>query len=294
MVFFLHLLILGVAIGAIYSLIALGFVLVYKSTRVLNFTQGTLVMLGAFIIYALLEQISLPIFLALPLSLAVAIGLGFLIERLVLRPMIGEPLLSVVMVTIGLASVLKGGAIIIWTTEYFSLPKILPTTFLHLGPVTISPPYLWGFIVSMLLIIILTLFFKFTNLGIAMRAVANDQGAALSMGISVKWVFGLSWALAGLVATVGGFFLGAINIININLDHAALPLFAVVILGGMDSMPGAIIAGVLIAVLQNFAGGYLAPILGGGIKAVAPFLVLLIVLMIKPYGLFGTVEVERL
>jgi len=294
MEFFLHLFILGIAVGAIYAVVALGFVLIYKSTRVLNFAQGTLVMIGAFMVYAFVSQFSLPIAIAIPLSLGVAVALGFAIERLALRPLIGEPLLSMIMVTIGLASLLKGGAIAIWTTENFSLPKILPEISLHVGPIFVSSPYLWGFAISVVMLIIFGLFFKYSKLGVAMRAVSNDQLAAMSMGINVRWVFALSWVIAAVVATVGGLFLGAINIININLEFIGLKVFPVAILGGLDSIPGAIIGGLIIGVLENLAGGYLSPVLGGGIKAVAPFIVLLLILLVKPYGLFGTRVVERL
>ena len=294
MEFFLHLLVLGIAVCAIYAMIALGFVLIYKSTRVLNFAQGTLVMIGAFMVYAFLSQFSLPIAVALPLSLCVAVALGFVIERLALRPLIGEPLLSMIMVTIGLASLLKGGAIAVWTTENFSLPEILPEASLYLGPVFVSSPYVWGFAISVVMLIIFGLFFKYSKLGVAMRAVSNDQLAAMSMGVNVRWVFALSWVIAAVVATVGGVFLGAINIININLEFIGLKVFPVAVLGGLDSILGAIIGGLIIGVLENLAGGYLSPILGGGIKAVAPFIILLLILLVKPYGLFGTPEVERL
>ncbi len=294
MEFFLHLLILGIAVGAIYAVVALGFVLIYKATRVLNFAQGTLVMLGAFMVYAFLGQFSLPIFIALPLSLMVAVALGFIIERLALRPLIGEPLLAMIMVTIGLASLLRGGAIAIWTTDNFSLPDVLPDISLYVGPVFVSSPYVWGFAVSVSLLFIFGLFFKYHKLGIAMRAVSNDQMAAMSMGINVRWIFALSWVIAALVATVGGIFLGAINVININLEFIGLKVFPVAILGGLDSIPGAIIGGLIIGVLENLVGGYLSPIMGGSIKAVAPFIILLLILLVKPYGLFGTPEVERL
>ncbi|MFC2013571.1 branched-chain amino acid ABC transporter permease [Chloroflexota bacterium] len=294
MEFFLHLVVLGIAVGAIYAMVALGFVLIYKSTKVLNFAQGTLVMIGAFMVYAFLNQFSLPIAVALPLSLAVAVALGFVIERLALRPLIGEPLLSMIMVTIGLASLLKGGAIAVWTTENFSLPEILPDASLYLGSVFVSSPYVWGFVISVVMLLVFSLFFKYSKLGIAMRAVANDQMAAMSMGINVRWVFAISWVIAAVVATVGGFFLGTINIININLEFIGLKVFPVAILGGLDSIPGAIVGGLIIGVLENLVGGYLSPVLGGGIKAVAPFVILLLILLVKPYGLFGTRQVERL
>lgn len=294
MEFFLYLVVLGIAVGAIYAVVALGFVLIYKSTRVLNFSQGTLVMIGAFMMYAFLSQFSLPVFIALPLSLIVAAALGFVIERLALRPMIGEPLLAMIMVTIGLSSLLRGGAIAVWTTENFSLPKVLPEVSLHVGPVFVSTPYVWGFFISVVMLLIFGLFFKYSKLGIAMRAVSNDQLAAMSMGINVNWVFAVSWIIAALVAAVGGLFLGAINVININLEFIGLKVFPVAILGGLDSIPGAIIGGLIIGVLENLVGGYLSPVLGGGIKAVAPFIILLLILLVKPYGLFGTRKVERL
>ncbi|MDY6880908.1 MAG: branched-chain amino acid ABC transporter permease [Desulfatiglans sp.] len=292
--FLAELLISGIAVGSIYSLVALGFVLIYKSTRVLNFAQGELVLIGAFVAFAFLSQVGVGPWIALPLTMIISVLLGLLIERTALRPMIGEPVISVIMLTIGLSSILKGSCRAIWGSVNRPFPTIFPDTLITIGPISVPPPFFWSFIISIFLLIVFAIFFKYSRLGIVMRSTANDQTATLSLGISVKRVFALSWAIAALVGAIGGVLLGSISVLDMNLGYIGLKVFPVVILGGLDSIPGAIVGGIIIAVLENLTGGYLEGIIGGGVKSVAPFVFLLFVLVIKPYGLFGTEEIERL
>ncbi|MBI2013938.1 MAG: branched-chain amino acid ABC transporter permease [Candidatus Rokubacteria bacterium] len=292
--FFLQLLVTGVALGSIYALIALGFVLIYKSTRIINFAQGELVLIGAFTAFAFLSQAGLPPALALPLTIVVAVVLGFTVERLLLRPMLGEPVIAVIMVTLGLAGILKGSARAIWGSVNRPFPDIFPALSLTLFGVGIPGPFLWGCLIAGVCLVAFTLFFRFSGWGVMMRAAANHQAAALSVGIDVRRVFALSWAIAAAVAALGGVLLGAINVIDMNLGAIGLKVFPVVILGGLDSIPGAILGGLIIGVLENLSGGFIEPWVGGGVKAVAPFVALLLILLIRPYGLFGTREIERL
>jgi len=293
MIFFLQLMVTGFVVGSVYALVALGFVLIYKSSRVINFAQGELVLVGAFVCLSLTATYKVPFLLAFLLTMAVAVGVGLLIERFFLRPMIGEPVLSIIMLTIGLSSFLRGIVEIIWGTETRVFPPVFPSEPINFGGIVISQVYMWSFILAVLFLAIFTVFFKFTNEGIAMRAAADDEDAALSMGISIKKIYGLAWAIAALVAAVGGVVIGNINGVNISLSMMGLRVFPVVILGGLDSIPGAIIGGLTIGILENLAGGYLDPFFGGGVKEIFPFIILVLVLMIKPYGLFGLERIER-
>lgn len=290
---FLQLTVNGMVVGSIYALVALGFVLIYKASSIINFAQGELLMIGAYICLALSVQFRLPFLAAFFITLVFSFVLGLLVERLVLRPMIGEPIISVIMITIGLASILRGIVQVIWGTQNRVYPEVFSEEPIYLGHIPISEVYLWSLFLSLAILVVLSLFFKYARHGIAMRAVADDQQAALSMGISVRRIFAQSWALAAVVSAIGGILLGTINGINSTLSFIGLKVFPVVILGGLDSIGGAIVGGLMIGALENLSGGYLDPLLGGGVKEVAPFVVLVLTLMIKPYGLFGKEEIER-
>ena len=291
--FFLQLLVQGLAIGSVYSLVALGFVLIYKASGVINFAQGELLMLGAYFCLAFLVQAKLPLWVALALTIVVMALVALIVERLVLRPLIGEPVISIIMATIGLALVFKAATAAAWGTQLRSFPAIFPDMPVKLGQVIISQVYIWTFCTAMLLMLAFALFFKFTRLGIAMRATANSHQVALSMGISVKSIFALSWAISAVVSAIGGVLIGSINGVNITFSDFGLKVFPAVILGGLDSIPGAVIGGLVVGILENLSGGYLSRYFGGGVKEVAPFVFLVIILMVKPYGLFGTKEIER-
>jgi len=293
-VFLLQLIIAGVAVGAVYSLMALGFVLIYKASTVVNFGPGELVLFGAYVAWATILSMKLPLTVALPLTLVVAILLGLVIERGVLRPLIGEPIISVIMVTFGFASVVRGVLNMSWGSDTRPFPALFANEPFRLGPIPISPVHLWSFVTVMLLLFAFSLFFKFSLLGTAMRATADNQQVAQSLGVSVKGIFALSWCIATVVSALGGIILGSVRGgVDFSLADYGLKIFPVVILGGLDSVAGVLVGGVLIGVLENLSGGYLDPIFGGGVKEVAPFVVLVLILMIRPYGLFGKVDVER-
>jgi len=292
--YYLQLLVSGLVIGSIYSLVALGFVIIYKATKVVNFAQGELVMVGAYICFSLTVQAKLPFLAAFFLTLGFSFILGIAIERLILRPMIGEPIISVIMVTIGLSSVLKSLVQLGWGTQIQVFPPVLPQEPVMIAGLPVAPVYLAAFALSIILFLIFSAFFKYSRLGIAMRATAFDQQAAASMGIGIKNIFALSWCIAAMVSSIGGIILGNINGINAQLGHLGLKVFPAVILGGLDSLLGAALGGLVIGVLENVCDGAAKEFLGlGGFKDVAAFIFLVLILMIKPYGLFGAREIER-
>ena len=290
---FLQIIITGIATGGVYGLIALGFVLIFKATGILNLATGAFMTLGAYICLTVLSQLGAPFWLAFIGTLGFAILLGVVLEKIILRPLIGEPIISVVMVTIGLSSILQGLTHLIWSPDFRSFPEIFPAEPLDLGIAIVPSGLLWGFIFAAVGTIIFILIFKLTRTGVAMRATASDQQAALSMGISVRWVFALSWSYGAVAAVIGGIVIGNISGISIYLGDIGLKVLAVIILGGLDSIGGAILGGLIIGVLENLAGLYLDPIFGGGVKDVAPFFILVLIIMIRPYGLFGKKIIER-
>lgn len=291
---FLQLMVSGVAVGGIYALIALGFVLIYKATSILNFATGEFMMLGAYFCYTFLVLLGLPVIPTFLIVMLCAALLGFLVERLILRHMLGQPTISIVMATIGLGSILTGLAEILWSSDFKSFPQIFPRAPIDLGFAIVRSNMFYGFVISVAAVIVFSLIFKYAKVGIAMRATANDQMAAYSMGINVRSMFTLAWALGAIAAGLGGVVIGNIGGIQPNLGHIGLKIFPVVILGGLDSIGGAILGGFIIGVVENLAGGYLDPYFGGGVKDLAPFVLLVVILMVKPYGLFGKREIERL
>ena len=291
MAFFIQLVITGIVIGSIYALVALGFVLIYKSTSVINFAQGELLMLGAYIclqfVVELQKYTGLNIhaifWISFFLTLIVCGIIGLLIERAFLRKMIGEPIISIIMLTIGLSSFLRGVIQFFWGTQTKVFPQIFSQKPIQLfGKIPVSEIYIYAVCFAAIFLAIFTLYFKYNRSGIAMRATADDQQAAMSMGISIKRIFALAWCIAAIVAAVGGIIIGNINGINVSLSFYGLKVFPVVILGGLDSIGGAIVGGLIIGVLENLCGGYLDPYLSG-VKDVAPFVILVIILMIKPF-----------
>ncbi|NTW17638.1 MAG: branched-chain amino acid ABC transporter permease [Syntrophaceae bacterium] len=291
MSFFLQLLINGLSVGFLYGLSAMGFVMIFKSSSVLNFAHGELLALGAFFFLAAVTWAQLPIAVAFLVTLAGCFILGFVIERFFLRPLIGEHLIYVIMLTVGLASMFKGIMLLVWGGNLHTYPEFLPN-FLNIqwDVINIPPVYTAALVIGMIFLILFGIFFKYSSQGIFMRSVADNQKAALSLGVHVQRVFALSWAIAALVAGMSGIILGVINGINVHdLSAIGLKVFPVVILGGLDSIGGAIIGGLIIGMLETFTGGYLSP----SLRDVVPYIILVFILMVKPYGLFGLKEIER-
>jgi branched-chain amino acid transport system permease protein len=295
MTFFLQLLVTGLALGMVYALIAIGFVIILKCSEAFNIAQGHFVLIGGYLGYTFLVPFGLPIWAVLGLSIAVAIVMGLAIERLALRPLIGQPVLAIVMVTIALATVLEGLATLIWGGEYKTYHGLLPTVTLNVGEISVPPESLIGFMVSVVVVALLMLLFRYTKIGLAMRATAEDLQVVQSVGIKATTVYAVSWIIACVVGVIGGILLGGVSGVMIPLAQIGLKAFAVVLLGGVNSIGGAIVAGIIVGMLENVAAGYLDPLLpGGGMAQVFPFIVMIIVLIFRPYGLFGLSRIERI
>lgn len=280
----------GVAGGGLYALAALAFVLVYKATRVVNIAIGELLMVGAYLFFAFAATFALPVWLAI-LGAVLGTGLlGAIVERGIIRPLLGEPPISVFMVTVGLASILVGLVEIIWSADQRRLPEFFPNTPVMVGDAFLAPKVAWGAGAAVLLIALVLLLFRYWRGGVALRATASDQGAAYMMGIAVPRVYSLAWVAAAMIAAVAGIVVGAIGGISSSMGVFGLSVLVVVIVGGLDSVLGALVGGLFIGLVEALAGAYL----GAEYKLLATFVVLVAVLMLRPYGLFGTHEIERL
>ena len=294
---FLMTLTTGIMVGGIYALVALGWVLIYKCSGVLNLAMGEMTLIGAYVSLSFYSM-GVPFLLALLFSLIVGFILGILTERIFLDRLIGEPVLTVIMVTVGLSFFFKGTVEFIWgvDTRVFS-PEIFSIEPIRIGPLVIGQVYLWSFVAAIILLCIFVAFFKYTRWGLAMQATADDEMAAMSIGVSARFVYAAAWAIAFMSAGVGGTLLGNINGLNISVGYLGLLVLPVVVLGGLNSIPGAIVGGIIIGCLQNFSGAYLDPLLHkifpGGVKEVAPFLFMAVFLLFKPYGLWGWERIER-
>jgi branched-chain amino acid transport system permease protein len=279
----------GISVGFIYGLIAVGFVLIYKSSQIFNFAQGEMVMSGAFLVWSFLNLGIAPA-LAILLVLAIVGLAGYGLERFPLRPMIGQPILATIMITIGIGIFLKGLALLLWSHNIgIKYPDIITEKTISVFSVPISNVTIGIFFFGLILVILLSLFFNHSRAGLHMRAAAESHQLAQSMGIRVTQAIAQSWAIAAIVATLGGFLLGYIRGIDFGLIDIGLVAVAAALVGGLESFKGAILGGVIMGVAQTFTGGYI----GYGLKEVVPFLIMVLVLIFKPYGLFGLVKIER-
>jgi branched-chain amino acid transport system permease protein len=291
--FFLLLMSNGVLIGLMYSLIALGFVLVYKATDAVNFAQGEFVMIAGFLAVGALTVAGAPLWLSVAVALVGMVAFGFALERVMLRKLIGRPVIAVVMATIGLAAILRGFGPFGIFQGTRPLPLPLPDEPVVLGPFFIPPIQLLGGAVSLLFLGGFGYFFLKSRKGVAMRAVADNQQVAMAMGIDVERYFGLAWAMTGVVSALGGVLWGNMLGVDVNLALVGFKVFPVVILGGLDSIPGAVVGGLIVGLVENMAAGYIDPYVGGGTKDFAPYVLMIIALMVRPYGIFGKRIIER-
>jgi branched-chain amino acid transport system permease protein len=284
----------GLAVGMVYALIALGFALIWKSSSVANLALGQLVLVCSWFAYSMLVQVNLPVWVALPAVVVFALLLGWFIERFALRPLIAQPILSLIAVTLGIAYFLGGLVNFIWPLSIGALPKLFPQEPLHVGTAVISQEYIWAAVISIIVFGLLTAFYKYHRMGIAMRATADDQMAVQACGIPVTSIFSMSWMFACVVAAIGGILISSIGGISYGLVETGLQSFSVVILGGLDSFIGSMVAGPIIGLAQSLGGGYLTPYIWAGIKDIIPFVIIIIVVLFKPYGLFGEKRIERI
>ncbi|WP_127599128.1 branched-chain amino acid ABC transporter permease [Nitratireductor alexandrii] len=282
---FFQLVINGLAVGCIYGLVALGFVLIYKAGEVVNFAQGELMMLGAFVAFTLIVDFNLNYWLGLALAVLAMAAFGWLLDSVVVRRIIGQPQFSTVMLTIGLGVMMRSGVSIVWGPETRSLSTPFDQMVFQVSGVMISPIYLSILITTVVLCAILALFFRFTRIGLAMQAASQNQLAAYCLGIRVKRVLSSVWALSAGVATIAGVLLAPISLIDVNMGAIGLKAFAAAVIGGFGSITGALLGGVLIGLIELFSAVYLPE----GFKNVAAYVVLLAVLVVRPQGLFGTV-----
>jgi len=280
----------GITIGMVYALIALGFALIWKSSGVANLALGQLVLISSWFTYGMLIQLRFPFWFGMILTIAFAVLLGWLIERLALRPLIGQPILSLIAVTLGLAYFLEGLSAFIWPQGQGYLPKVFPQESIRIGTATVQQELLWGAVISLALFIALSLFFKYHKMGIAMRATADDQLAVQACAVPVTTIFSMSWIFACIVAAIGGILISSIAAINYGLVETGFKSFSVVILGGMESFLGCIVAGPIIGICETFGGS----LFGSSVKELIPFLIIVIVIMFKPFGLFGEERIERI
>jgi branched-chain amino acid transport system permease protein len=287
---FLEYSLLGLLSGGVTALIALAFVLIYKGTGVVNFAVGEFMMLGAYLYYAGSVSFGLAPWMAFFLSLFGIGVLAIVLERAVLRPLSGQPVVAVMMATIGMASIIHGGVEAMWGGDTYSPPTLLPRTPLAMGEILIPGTMLGNFAVAFILICAFLAFFRYSKTGIAMRATASDSVTAATLGIDINFAQRLTWLLSGLVGTVAGVLIASSAGLSPLLAAAALGVFAAIILGGLDSILGAIVASLLIGWIEALGAGYL----GGKSRDVLPFVVVLVVLVFKPYGIFGTRTIERL
>lgn len=288
MYFFFYFTLSGIFLGAIYSIIALGIVIIYKSTKVFNFAQGHLLMVAVLLGATLSE--SFGIIGGMILTVAATACIALLLERLTLRPLIGQPLIAGLLMTIALGYVLEGGALMVWGEGLYKYPELFPSEAVSIGSIAIEQEVIWAFVVLAVGFAIFVLFYQKAILGKAMRATAEDHQVSQSMGIRVTHMFSISWVIAAILAYGASIFLGSVSGGHYLNSHLGLKAIPAVLVGGLDSIPGAIVGGLIVGLLESLVTGYLS----GELGEVVPFIVLLIVLLIRPYGLFGLVRIERI
>jgi len=280
----------GLGSGGLYALTGLALVLIYKATRVVNMAIGEILMLGAYVFMGFSAGLALPLWASIILAILVTGLVGGVVERTIIRPMLGESVISIFMVTIGLGSVLVGTVEIIWGANPQRLMEFMPKDPIFIGNAYLSSKVGYAFVIAAVVLGIFLLIFRTWRGGVALRATAGDQGAAYSMGINVPKVFSSVWVITSMIAAGAGILVGSIGGISPNMGVYGLSVLVVVIVGGLDSLLGALIAGILVGLIETYAGAYL----GGEFKMLATFSLLVVVLILRPYGLFGTHEIERL
>jgi branched-chain amino acid transport system permease protein len=284
----------GLIVGALYGVVAMSFVLIYKASQVVNFAQGEFLLVGAWVCWFFLTEWQLPFWLGFLFTLAFMTAFGVILQVVVLRPLIGEPVISVIMATIGLGIFFQ--ALMKWIFGVFAkpFPPIFEAERVTIAGLDIQPVYLLSLAISVLIMAGFAWFFRYSKHGLAMRATAFDQQVAQSLGVSVPRVFAMSWAISAVVSAVAGVVVGVVNGVSSALSFYGIKVFPAVILGGLDSVAGAVLGGLIVGVLENLAQYVDAEWLNfGNLYTVAPFYVLILILLVKPYGLFGTKNIER-
>jgi branched-chain amino acid transport system permease protein len=289
MEYFALLLSSGLVVGAVYGLVGMGFAIIYKATGIVNFAQGELLMLTAYIAFSIAQSLSLSFLPLMLVTIPIAMLIGITLERLFIRPMLGEPVFSIVMVTVGLAVILRGITIMIWGPDPYEFPMEAASRVIMIGRIPFYEVQLYALATLAVVTIGAWAFFRFTRLGIAMRAVAANEGAAMLMGIEVSRIHMIAWGLSAAIAALAGVLFAALFKLGPTIWFEGLRSFPAVILGGLDSVLGAALGGLVVGVIENMAQGYM----GQGLREIAGFIVIVVILMIRPYGLFGSRDIER-
>jgi branched-chain amino acid transport system permease protein len=294
----------GLLSGGPIALMALGLVLIFKSSYIFNFAQGQLLLLGTLLTWWLAVEVALPLWLAIVLALAASAVLGLVIERLALRPMTGQPLLAIILMTLAMGQFLQGAALLVFGGTQRNFPQMfsaanpykIVTPFIYNGrniQIILKQNLVWSFVVAILGVVLIAAFFRFTRTGLAMRGASEDHELAQSIGLRINRIFGISWALAGMVATVGGVLLATSSGLDLNLSLLVLAAFPAVLLGGLESIPGVIVGGLLIGLSQGLVSASKVQFIRNSAE-IMPYIVLMIVLLIRPEGLFGLKRIERI
>ena len=292
--FFFELFTNGILTGLMYSLVAVGFVLIYKSTDAINFAQGEFAMIAAIFVAGFLNLYGMPLFVSILGGLVFMLVFNWGLERVVLRPMIGRPIVAIIMATIGLAFMFRGLGPLLFGAETQPINLPIPDDPLIWGPFFLIPIDMLGAGISVLFLMLFGWFFLKSRKGVAMRAVADSHQVSMAMGINVERYFALAWMLAGVVALLGGVVWGSAIGVDTQLAQLGLKVFPVVILGGLDSIIGVVVGGIIVGVVEAIAAGYIDPLVGGGTKDFTPYVLMILVLMIRPYGIFGKPIIERI
>lgn len=283
----------GTLIGLLYALIAMGFVVIYRASKVFNFAQGELVVFGGFLVWWMIMEMALPVWLGLPLAFAAAALFGLIIERVFFSRLVGESVFSMVMVTIGLLILIRGIILVVFGPQVRPFPIVFPIQPILIGDILIPRAFLYGGFITVVIGLGLSWFFNRTRAGLRMTAVAEDHEVAMSMGISVRRSIAFAWALGSVLSTLGAivYLSGrSLNVLTSEIGMAALP---VALLAGLESIGGLLLAGVLVGIVQALAMAYLDPLVGGAVGSVLPFIIMLIVLLVRPTGMFGWKTIER-
>jgi branched-chain amino acid transport system permease protein len=291
----LQLVISGILVGGVYGLIAMGFVITYRSAQIFNIAYGQFAVIGAFIAWTFLgspsaPRLSLP--LALLLTFVVAIVFGLLVERVLFRRMIGKPIFATFMLTLGLLVILHSLVMAVWGPETRALATAVPRGPVNLGSIVLSREYIWSFVLALVLVTALMVFFRWTRLGLAMRASYENQVAARCLGVSARLNSQIAWVLCAVIATIGGILIASVSGVSMFLSELVMLVLAVVLIGGLDSFIGCIVGGLVLAVGQNLTSYYLGPLLAG-VESIFSMVLILLVLLVRPAGLFGSKPIER-
>jgi branched-chain amino acid transport system permease protein len=284
----------GALTGLLYALIAMSFVIIYRSARVFNFAQGEIIVVGAFLIWTYMMVLDLEWWIAVPLALLSSLVLGLIFERVFLRPLVGEELFAYVMVTIGLLILIRGVVLVVWGPEVRFFPAILPVSAVRIGTIIIDQALLWGGVATLVIAALTSWFFNKTQLGLEMSALAEDHQTALSLGISVKRSVAVAWAMSGVFSTIAAIiFLNGkgMTFLASDIGFAALP---VALLAGLESIGGVVLGGLIVGIASALAAYFLDPVFDGGVAGVFPFLIMVVILLVRPTGLFGWKTIDRI